>query len=125
MSEFNLAEEELTKLILDSIEHPILFADTDHIIRYLNKPAEKEYYQVRKLKSLIGRKLFSCHPPYAVPTIEKAFDKLVEGEEEVYLYHSHKKDNDLYLRAVRDKEGKLIGYYQRYEKPYDPKIREK
>lgn len=124
MGEFNIEENRLIKLILDSIEHPVLFVDTNHIIRYLNKVAEKEYYQVRRLKSLIGRPLFSCHPPYAVPTITAAFEKLKAGEEDVFLYYSKKIEDNLYLRAVRDEEGNLIGYFQRYEHPYEPKVRE-
>lgn len=116
MPEFNMEESKLLKHIVDSINHQIVFVDTNHVIRYLNKSAEEEYYGRRKLKTLIGRPLFSCHPPYAIPTIENAFEKLKNGENEVYLYFDKKKENDLYLVAVRDENEKLIGYYERFEK---------
>lgn len=115
MSEFNIEESKLLKYIVDSINHPVVFVDTNHVIRYLNKSAENEYYGRRKLKTLIGRPLFSCHPPYAIPTIENAFEKLKNGENEIYLYFDKKKENDLYLVAVRDENETLIGYYERFE----------
>ena len=47
--------------ILDAIPYPIVFVDTDHIIRYLNKEARHRYYEVRGYDNLIGKSLFLCH----------------------------------------------------------------
>jgi nitrogen-specific signal transduction histidine kinase len=39
--------EKLLSYILDSYPYPVVFADCDHIIRYLNKNAQYLYYQAR------------------------------------------------------------------------------
>lgn len=114
-------EMEIMEAVLDSIEYPIIFIDTDNIIRYLNKRARDEYYVRRKIRNLIGKEVFHCHPPYAKETLRKAIDDLTEsGDDELYLYESHKVKSKLYLRAVRNKDGELIGFYQRYASAYNP-----
>lgn len=112
---------EIMESILDSIEYPIIFIDINGIIKYLNKRAREEYYQRRKIRNLLGKEIYHCHPPQAKETLKKAFNDLSEsGEEELYLYESHKVKSKLYLRAVRNKDGELIGFYQRYENSYNP-----
>ena len=114
-------EMDIMESILDSIEYPIIFVDTNCTIKYLNKRAQDEYYVRRKIKNLIGKELFHCHPPQAKETLRKAFKDLAEsGEDELYLYESHKVNSKLYLRAVRNKDGELIGFYQRYANAFNP-----
>jgi hypothetical protein len=36
--------------ILDTIPHALLFVDNDHVIRHLNQPAEKKYYEKRPIQ---------------------------------------------------------------------------
>jgi nitrogen-specific signal transduction histidine kinase len=38
-----MEKETLYELILNSWNNPIVFVDTDHIIRYLNEPAKKHF----------------------------------------------------------------------------------
>ena len=48
--------------ILDSLKDPILFADTEHTTRYLNRAAIKHYESdVSDPESLIGHSLLDCH----------------------------------------------------------------
>jgi len=101
--------------ILDTIPHPIVFTDNDHIIRYLNKPAQKRYYELRGYSNLIGKSLFDCHSPVSREKILENYRRLQAGENEIYMgigkYHEH-----VTVVAVRDESGKLIGYYERFEK---------
>jgi nitrogen-specific signal transduction histidine kinase len=58
---------EMLEAILDAIPYPIVFVDTDHIIRYLNKSARYHYYQVRGHKELLG--LYTFLNPVCLNTI--------------------------------------------------------
>ena len=48
----------LMAAILDSLKDPVLFADTEHITRYMNKAAIAHYDEG---ESLLGRSLLDCH----------------------------------------------------------------
>ena len=48
----------LMAAILDSLKDPLLFADTEHTIRYMNRAAIAHYDEGQ---SLIGRSLLDCH----------------------------------------------------------------
>jgi len=103
---------ELLSLILDSWNSPVVFADVEHIIRYMNAPARKAY---EKWGDVIGKSVFSCHNENSCRIIQDIFLKLQNGAEEV-LYSDNKKHR-VYMRGMRDREGHLLGYYERYEAP--------
>ena len=48
----------LMAAVLDSLKDPVLFADTEHVTRYMNKDAIAYYDEG---ESLIGRSLLDCH----------------------------------------------------------------
>jgi DUF438 domain-containing protein len=98
--------------ILDSLVEEIVFVDTEHIIRYMN-PAGKKHYASRG--GAVGKNLFACHNEQSVTRIKDLFGQLQAGAEEV-LYIDDKKQR-VYMRAVRDQSGKLVGYYERYAPP--------
>jgi len=101
--------------ILDTINHPIVFVDTDHVIRYLNKPAMKWYYEVRGYSDLIGQSLFDCHTEDSRKHIIALYERLQAGENEIFLKIG-KFNEKITVMAVRDKNGALLGYYERFEK---------
>jgi len=104
--------------ILDTINHPIVFVDTDHVIRYLNKPAMKRYYEVRGYSDLIGKSLFDCHNEDSRKHIIALYERLQAGENEIFLKIGkfNKFNEKITVIAVRDKDGALLGYYERFEK---------
>ena len=59
--EFRMTREEMMACILDSVPYRIVFVDTDHIIRYMNREAKHHYYAVRGYSDLIGKSIFECH----------------------------------------------------------------
>jgi len=101
--------------ILDTINHPIVFVDTDHVIRYLNKPAMKRYYEVRGYSDLIGKSLFDCHNEDSRKHIIALYERLQAGENEIFLKIGKFNEN-ITVIAVRETDGTLVGYYERFEK---------
>jgi len=101
--------------ILDSISNPIVFVDNGHFIRYLNKPGKDLFYGKFGYSDLIGKSLFDCHDPASHDPIKRLHARLLEGENEIFV---RVVNNRLKLTAiaVRDTAGKLIGYYERYDK---------
>jgi DUF438 domain-containing protein len=100
--------------MLDSINHPIVFVDNDHVIRYLNRPARKRYYEQRGFKDLIGRSLFDCHKAASCERIRDIHRRLREGESEVFLTVNENGEH-ITVVGVRDEHGRLLGYFERFE----------
>ncbi len=96
--------------ILDSLKDPVVFADTGHTVRYMNKAAAAHY---KEGWTLLGRSVMDCHNPTSNAVIREVFAALESGEDERLITDSPKRR--IYMRAVRNADGKLIGYYERYE----------
>ena len=62
--------------ILDSVPYRIVFVDTDHIIRYMNREAKHHYYMVRGYGDLIGKSIFECHSEKSKEMLIAAVEKL-------------------------------------------------
>lgn len=107
-----MPEPGFEQYLLDSLKNPILFADTDHVVRYANKAA-KEFY--RGGAGLIGKSLFDCHNQRSGEIMRAVLHKLGEGLDEELIVDSDK--HRIYMRAVRDASGRLLGYYERFEPP--------
>jgi PAS domain S-box-containing protein len=103
---------EMLENILESLGDPVVFVDTDHNIQYMNRKARTRYAKWGEVR---GKSIFHCHNENSQKIIKECYEKLVSGEEEV-LFASNKKHR-VYMRSVRDSEGKLMGYYERYAAP--------
>ena len=102
----------LFPFFLDSLKNPFLFADTDHIIIYMNKAAAAHHKEGRKL---LGTNVLDCHNENSQRIMLEIFAAMQQGEEERLIDDDDKRR--IYMRAVRDNDGKLLGYYERYEPP--------
>lgn len=96
--------------LLDSLKDPVVFVDTGHTVRYINKAAEHHYKEGR---TLLGRSIMDCHNAASNAVIREVFAALENGEDERLITDSP--ERRIYMRAVRDADGRLIGYYERYE----------
>ncbi|MBT3362088.1 MAG: hypothetical protein HN407_00265 [Chloroflexi bacterium] len=110
-----MLSEEIYLAILDTINHPLAFVDNDHVIRLLNQPAMKFYYDKRGYSDLIGKSILDCHIEKSNKHIIDDYKRLLAGENEIARVVS-KKNTIITLVAVRAKDGSLLGYYQRFEK---------
>ena len=100
----------LMAAVLDSLKDPVLFADTEHVIRYMNKAAIARYSEG---ESLIGHSLLECHNEQSQQIIVEALAALQGGEDERLI--SEDEERWIYMRAVRDADGRVLGYYYRFE----------
>jgi PAS domain-containing protein len=95
--------------ILDSLPEPILVADTDHVTRYMNRAAA-EFYEGGT--DLVGRSLLDCHNEQSQREMIEILAAMHGGEQERLI--TIKEDRRVFMRAVRDADGNLLGYYERY-----------
>jgi DUF438 domain-containing protein len=102
----------LMAAILDSLKDPVLFADTQHVTRYMNKAAIAHYEEG---ESLIGRSLLDCHNERSQAMMIEILAAMHEGENERLITDNEK--HRIYMRGVRDADGNVLGYYERYEPP--------
>ena len=105
--------KELLKKFLDSFKDPFMFADNNHVIRYMNKTAIANY---KKGAKHLGESIFTCHNEESCRIIREVFAEMQEGLEERLITDNHR--FRIFMRAVRDGSGKLLGYYERYEPPF-------
>ncbi|MDT8420491.1 MAG: PAS domain-containing protein [Desulfuromonadales bacterium] len=98
--------------LLDSLKNPILFADTGHVVRYVNR-AGRNFYTAAD--ELIGKSLLDCHNPESREVMRGVLERLAAGLDEELIVDSEK--HRIYMRAVRDVHDRLIGYYERFDPP--------
>lgn len=112
MTEFELTD--FFKGIVDSEEGPIVICNMDYRIIYLN-PAAMDYYksghnmQGKLLESFMNEELMSM--------VRMSVEWFKEGRDNnrVFAFHDNKKNLDMYILAIRNGNGKLIGFYGREE----------
>jgi DUF438 domain-containing protein len=104
-------------LILDALPFPIVFVDTSHTIRFMNKRAKFHYYEERGYRDLIGKSVFECHNETSKEKILKIVERLKNHGREVFLTVTGKNER-LYVTPVRNESGDLVGYFERFEGNY-------
>lgn len=108
-----MVETKIMAAILDSLKDPILFADTEHVTRYMNQAAVAYYEEG---EALIGRSLLDCHNQRSQQMmIDILAEMQTEGLEELLI--TDNAEHRIYMRAVRAQDGRVLGYYERYEPP--------
>ena len=107
-----MTDATLMTALLDSLKDPFLFADTDHVIRYMNSAAVEHYDDGQ---ALLGRSLMDCHNEVSQRQMIEILAAMQQGETERLITDNEK--HRIFMRAVRDADGRLLGYYERYEPP--------
>ena len=102
----------LFKSILDQDTAPVVVCDIDDIIVYMNPSATAHYH-----KDLTGKSIKDCHPPKANEQIDKVVAWFRESKDNniIYTYRNDEENKDVYMVALRDDDGTLIGYYEKHE----------
>ena len=102
----------LFKSVLDQDTAPVVVCDMDDIIVYMNSSAVERYH-----KDLTGKSIKACHPPKANEQIDKVLTWFKESKDNniIYTYRNEKENKDVYMVALRDDNGTLIGYYEKHE----------
>ncbi|WP_041137967.1 PAS domain-containing protein [Beduini massiliensis] len=107
--------KEILSSILDAYVYEIVFVDREHIVRYMNKTAMQRYGD----RVQIGNSLFNCHNENSKIKIEEFLKRADAGEEEMFELLNGKTGEREFFVPVRDKLGKVIGYFERHEMPWD------
>ena len=104
------------KSVLDQDRSPVVLCDLQHTILYMN-PAAIHRYAKNGGEKLIGRSLMPCHPPQARAMIEKVLVWFGENTAHniIYTFRNDEENKDVYMVALRDDGGNLIGYYEKHE----------
>ena len=100
------------KSLLNSINDPILVANTNHIVQYMNKAAIAHYSEGEKL---LKTNLLECHNEESQKMMVEILVEMQNGLEEKLITDNEK--YRIFMRAVRDTDGNLVGYFERYEPP--------
>lgn len=110
---------ELPAAILDAMPYPFVFADLEHVIRYMNRAAIRHYTEERGFKDLLGKSLFDCHNPDSRRRIVEAVEHFQRGGGEIFLKINARNER-VFVAPVRDSKGILVGYFERFESNKPP-----
>jgi DUF438 domain-containing protein len=107
-------DEKTLSLIIDALPFPVVFVDSEHIIRFMNKTAKFRYYAERGYRDLVGKSVFACHNDASKEKMLKIVEALKNHGREVFLAVSGNNER-VYVTPVRDDNGEFIGYFERFE----------
>jgi DUF438 domain-containing protein len=107
-------DETTLRLILDAFPFPIVFVDTDHMIRFMNKRACYVYYDERGYRDLVGKSIFICHNEKSKEAIVGIVETLKNHGKEFFLTVNGRNER-VYVTPVRNDDGELVGYFERFE----------
>ncbi|MCM1023095.1 MAG: PAS domain-containing protein [Prevotella sp.] len=104
------------KSVIDMDTSAVVICDLSHTIVYMN-PAAAERYSKRGGYELVGKSLLNCHGKSGNERILQVVDWFGKCPENnrVYTFYNEKENKDVYMIALRDGDGALIGYYEKHE----------
>ncbi len=104
------------KSVLEQDRAPIVLCNLSHTIVYMNGAAVKNYEKYGGEK-LLGQNLLACHNEKSCEMIERVVEwfKKDKNNNLVYTFKNTKLNKDVYMVALRDGNGELIGYYEKHE----------
>ena len=99
------------KSVLDSDTAPVVLCDLSHTIVYMNPASVKRYRQ-----DLTGRSLRLCHNEKSNEMIDRVLNWFQKSKENnsVFTFRNEGENKDVYMIALRDDDGNLIGYYEKH-----------
>ncbi len=107
---------EFFKSVIDMDASAVVICDLSHKIVYMN-PVAEERYSKRGGGRLVGKSLLDCHNKTSNERIEQVVEWFGKSPENnrVYTFYNEKENKDVYMIALRNGDGKLIGYYEKHE----------
>lgn len=107
---------EFFKSVIDMDTSAVVICDLSHKIVYMN-PTAAERYKKSGGYALVGSSLLDCHNKASNEKIEQVVEWFGKSPDNnrVYTFYNAKENKDVYMIALRDGSGKLIGYYEKHE----------
>ncbi len=102
----------LFKSIIDQDRQPVVVCTLDSTVVYMNPASVKMYHC-----DITGKSIKNCHNSDSNEKINKVVEWFSKSPDNncVYTSFDEKKNKDIYMVALRDDEGALIGYYEKHE----------
>ena len=102
--------------VMEQDQCAVVICNLEHEIIYMN-PAAVDRYAKRGGAELVGKSLLDCHNARSNEIIKKVVAWFGESTEHnrIYTFHNDKENKDVYMIALRDEAGTLIGYYEKHE----------
>jgi len=112
MSEYEL--NDFFKAIIDTDDGPVVICNLDYRVIYAN-PAASKFYE--KKASITGKLLETLMDAEMLSKVVMSVEWFKEDEEnnKVFAFHDKCTNMDMYILAIRNKSGELIGFYGRRE----------
>lgn len=104
------------KSIIDVDRCAVVICNLEHEIIYMN-PVACARYAKRGGEGLVGKSLLDCHNAASREMIQKVVEWFRESGDHniIYTFRNEKENKDVYMVALRDGSGALIGYYEKHE----------
>jgi DUF438 domain-containing protein len=109
-----MEKSKIAEWLIEAIPYPVLFADVSHTIRYMNRRAMFEYEEILGRKKLLGSSLLDCHNEQSCQKIREIVARFEKNGGEEFLTVTNRNQR-VYMTPVRDENGTLVGYFERYE----------
>ena len=109
-------EKEIYKSVLDADRSAVVICNLEHTIVYMN-PVAITRYEKWGGGNLLGKSLLDCHNEKSRESINKVLEWFRTSKDHniVYTIHNEKENKDVYMVALRNDSGELIGYYEKHE----------
>lgn len=103
------------KSLVDQDTSAVVICDTNHKIVYMN-PAACQRYAPFGGAGLLGKSLLDCHNGRSGEIIERVLHwfQSSPANNRVHTFFNEKENKDVYMIALRDAAGVLIGYYEQH-----------
>ena len=100
------------KSVIDSDKAPVVICDLEHTVVYMNPAAIARYHV-----DITGKSIMLCHNADANDKIDCVVAWFAKSKDNniVYTSRNDKENKDVYMVALRDHTGALIGYYEKHE----------
>ena len=100
------------KSVIDSDLAPVVICDLEHTVVYMNSASIARYHT-----DITGKSIKSCHNAESNEKIDRVVAWFSKNRENniVYISHNDKENRDVYMVALRNDNGELIGYYEKHE----------
>ena len=104
---WSIVEQDKCAVVICNLEHEIIYMNPAAVSRYAGSGGA----------DLIGKSLLGCHNAQSQERIKEVVSWFQESREHniIYTFHNKKENKDVYMVALRDETGTLIGYYEKHE----------
>lgn len=98
--------------IVETDPATVVVCTLEHKVIYMNKRAREVYGD-----GLLDKSIFDCHNQNSQESIIKVVEWFKESKENnvVHTFYNSKQNKDVYMVAIRDENGDIIGYYEKHE----------